>query len=182
MTTYERLSYAYSMYPTLYRTRWMSEAHPIGSRPHRKSYQVDGGFVEPDLNYSYDYSHYHSNQRGVCTIHADCPNGELCIHGKCAEKCLSNNDCALGTECKNGFCRTEFCKTDGDTSSGSCNNQLHNREEPGRAMTIECESDNDCSTGNCMRTANGSFCGRPFNSDPIKMWRKYHALYGMNRM
>ena len=183
MSQYESLGYAYTIYPIVKRQRWMSEAHPIGrSKPHEDSYQMEGEYVDDSLNYQHKYSHYHSNQRGMCRIHADCPSDTLCVNGSCADKCLYNGDCPLGTECKQGYCRVEFCKSDNETSSGMCNVQLHNKDEPHRAMLRECDVDTDCDTGNCQRTQNGKFCGRPKNSDPIQMWRKYKALYGLNKI
>lgn len=91
----------------------------------------------------------------TCERDADCPDGNLCRQGQCAETvtCRTDDDCFYGEECQQGACvRLEnYCERNGDCPDG----QACERET---RMCVadegDCSDDNDCFRGEvCDRGA-----------------------------
>ncbi|HAA54823.1 MAG TPA: hypothetical protein DCE42_08690 [Myxococcales bacterium] len=72
-----------------------------------------------------------ASQYPFCTVAADCPNWQTCLHGRCYSTCESSTQCATGFQCHKYVCRRECnvresvcrndetCQTSG-SDSGIC--------------------------------------------------------------
>lgn len=59
------------------------------------------------------------NEPDLCTVDSDCPSGQICDNGVCADQCTIDSDCPSGYVCVNGVCVPEDAVDDeGDGGDG----------------------------------------------------------------
>ena len=90
-----------------------------------------------------------TNNNKNCKLDKDCGSGRICVMGKCADGCKSNNDCkgVPGTQCNTALGR---CLNVG-ASMGACSAQ--------KCSTGCCYATKGFTELKCLKTATYSVCG-----------------------
>lgn len=100
-------------------------------------------------------------------------------------RCRYDQDCPIGTACRDGLCKREYCTSNGDSSSGVCNN-TPSFEVPYMSKLAYCDLDSDCGSGRCLNGPQFApdprtgryFCGRPEGTDLYERYARISPMYG----